>query len=48
MIADESDDKDMQVEPIKNLNLHRLKISIYIPLDIKSRLEALWNKTSQQ
>ena len=43
MIDDDFDDKEVPMELInkrEKLNLHRLKISNYIPLDIKSRLEA--------
>ena len=51
MIDDDTDDKEVPVDPIckrKKLNLHRMKISNYIPVDVKSRLEAFWDKTSQQ
>ena len=50
-IADDTDDEAVQLKQENKgnkLNLQRMKISNYLSLDIKSRLEALWDKTSHQ
>lgn len=50
-IDDEPEDDDVQcdhTEKAPKLNLHRNKISKHLPMDVKSRLESLWMKTSKQ
>ncbi|KAM7460220.1 hypothetical protein LguiB_036414 [Lonicera macranthoides] len=47
-IGDGSDDNQTQADKslIRNTNIYKLKISRYLPKDLKYRIESLWEKTS--
>ena len=50
-LGDDSDNTEILNEmhdPIRNANIYKLKISRYLPEDLKFRIESLWAKTSAQ